>query len=264
MASKPNLFVTMIRALQRRPNEAAAASRVGLIAESQMRQLEDRAQADQKAAAALAIEADAAEANALRLQRRIAAMKLERQQHAEQLEGSRQQSAAAFARAVAAGDSRAEAEALQVSADVAAAPDLIARMDAMLVALQHEADRAAELAAGKRRQSDEAKRASFARRCEEAEIQFDEAANAVLLAAARLYAANESAGRMQPAQVQQINLAYFSRERSVYAEMTGEHEFAGHPPPVISGATVRNFVRAVRSHEEPEQDVGASTGAHPA
>lgn len=265
---KPSVFSTVIRALMRRPNEADAIARVGVVAERELRHLEDQAEADQRAAAAFAAEAKTAETNAARLQQRIEELRADRQRMAEHFDAAQQQSAAAFALAVAAGDTAAEAAALELPADVRDAPALIARMDSMLSALEAEAQRAAQLVTDKRGQADKARRVAMARRCEEAAIQYDEAANALLLAAARVYAANEAAGLIQPPQVQRLEVPFFSRERSVYAELTGNHEHAGHPPPVINSVTVREIVRAVQRQDqaqhETDSDTSAATKARPA
>lgn len=261
MAAKQSLFSTMIRALLRRPNEADAIVRVGAVAERQLRALEDQAETEQRAAAALALEAEAAESNAARLRQRIETLRSERQHMADEIEQAQQASASAFAAAVAAGDSAAEAAAMELPQAMRDAPTRLARMDAMLTALEAESGRADRTAAEKRSQVDLSRKETMKRRCAEAAIQFDEAANALLLAAARVYAAYETAGLIQPPQVQRLGVPYFSRERSVYAELTGAHEKPDHPPPVIDAVTVRAFVRAVKAEDDQPRQAGTEIPA---
>lgn len=249
MATKPNFFSTLIQLLMRRPSEAAAAVRVGQVAAQDLANLEGLSESERLAAAALAEEATIAEEKAARLRGRIETLRAERQLMAESYEAAKQAAAAAFAGAVAAGDKAAEAAAMEASAEVRDGPGLIARADSMLSALDVEVERADRLAVGKRRQVEEAQRVAMSRRCEEASIQFDEAANALLLAAARVYAAHDAAGLMQPPQVQRLLVPHFSAARSVYSEVTGDCATAGHPPPVINAMTVRKFVRTVDGRE---------------
>lgn len=262
--AKIQFLSTLLRAIQGRPSEAQAMARVDAIAEKDLHQVETSVDALTQTAEKLELQAEQARNRAARLADRARELELERQQLADRLQLAQESSAKAYAAAVADGDTAAEAEALATPDDIAMLPLRIDQLGRQLDALQLEAARAGDLAALTTNEADAARKAVLDRRREEAHIQFDEAANALLLAAARVYSAYSAANRTLPGQMQNLRVDYFSRERSVYAEVTGKREFPGHPPPVITAGSVRDVVRATEAREQAATAAMATAPTAPA